>query len=83
MNLKAVGILVLFCIVLSYIPHVHAIAGDINGDGKVDVADALLLAKAFGSNPSSPSWNANADLDGNGIVDIFDALLLVSNFGKT
>jgi hypothetical protein len=83
MNLKAVGILALFCIVFLYIPHVHAVTGDINGDGKVDMQDALLLAKAYGSTPGSPNWNANADLNGDGIVDIFDALILMSNFGKT
>jgi hypothetical protein len=62
--------------VLSTIP------GDLNGDGIVDIYDAILLASAFGSSPGSPKWNPNADINGDGVVDIYDAIILAANFGK-
>ena len=66
--------------------------GDINGDGVVDIYDAILLAAAFNSHgpnfdyagePASSNWNPNADLNGDGIVDIYDAIILASCFGDT
>jgi hypothetical protein len=59
------------------------IPGDINGDGTVDIYDAITLASAFGSTPGSPNWNPNADINGDGIVDIYDAITLASHFGQT
>ena len=60
----------------------HAIAGDINDDGIVDIYDAILLANAYNSKPTSSNWNPNADINGDNIVDIFDAILLANNYGK-
>jgi hypothetical protein len=60
----------------------HARA-DINGDGIVDIYDAILLAKAFDSVSGQPNWNPYADINGDNIVDIYDAIILASNFGKT
>jgi hypothetical protein len=60
-----------------------AIPGDINGDGNVDIYDAILLAAAYGSTPGTPNWNPNADINGDGIVDIYDAIILAANFGQT
>jgi PKD repeat protein len=59
------------------------LAGDINGDGVVDIYDAIVLASAFNSTPSSPNWNPNADINHDGSVDIYDAIILASNFNKT
>jgi len=58
------------------------IAGDINGDGIVDIFDALALSGAFGSEPGDLNWNPNSDLISDNIVDIFDALVLAGNFGE-
>jgi hypothetical protein len=58
------------------------IVGDINGDGIVDIYDAILLSASFNGNPSATNWNPNADLNCDGIVDIFDAILLANNFNK-
>jgi parallel beta-helix repeat protein len=57
-------------------------AGDVNGDGSVDIYDAIVLAGAFNSYPSSSSWNGNADINSDNAVDIYDAILLANNFGK-
>jgi hypothetical protein len=59
------------------------IPGDINGDGTVDIYDAILLAAAFNSTPGSKNWNPNADINGDGVVDIYDAILLAAHFGQS
>lgn len=58
------------------------IIGDINGDGTVDIYDAIQLASAFNTNPASSNWNPNADLNSDGTVDIYDAIMLANNFNK-
>jgi len=58
------------------------ILGDINGDDIVDMYDALLAAKAFGSRPGDENWNPNCDLNGDNVIDIFDLLKLAGNFGR-
>ena len=57
------------------------IPGDLNGDDSVDILDSILLANAYGSNPTSPNWNPDADLNGDHSVNILDAILLANNFG--
>jgi len=58
------------------------IPGDINGDGIVDIYDAILLSAAFGSSPGSANWNSNADINGDGIVDIYDGIIQSGNFNQ-
>ena len=58
------------------------ITGDINGDGTVDIYDAISLAGAFNSVPGSSSWKPNADINGDDTVDIYDAIILAGSFGK-
>ena len=58
------------------------IIGDVNGDGSVDIYDAIVLANAFNSAPSSSTWNGNADINSDNAIDIYDAILLANNFGK-
>lgn len=57
--------------------------GDINGDGTIDIYDAVLLANAYNSNLGDPNWNANADLNRDNTVDILDAILLANHFGES
>ena len=60
-----------------------ALVGDANGDGIVDIYDALLLSKALNSKLGTLNWNADADFNNDNVIDIYDALLLAGNFGKT
>jgi len=53
------------------------LAGDINGDGIVNILDYTLLSNAFGTN------NSSADLNKDGIVNILDYTILSNNFGKS
>ena len=58
------------------------VAGDVNGDGVVDIYDAIALANAYSAVPTSQNWNANADINSDSIVDIYDAIILANNYGK-
>jgi parallel beta-helix repeat protein len=58
------------------------IPGDFNGDYMVDIYDAIKLAGAFNSNPTSPSWNQNADINNDDIVDIYDAINLANHYNQ-
>jgi thiol-disulfide isomerase/thioredoxin len=67
------------------------IPGDINGDGKVNLEDLVLLALAYGSHcanyhyqgePASPNWNPNADINGDGIVSLADLVILAQHYGQ-
>jgi len=58
------------------------ITGDITGNGIVDIFDAIKLATAFSTTPSSVGWNPDADLNGDKVINIFDAILLANNFNK-
>lgn len=78
-----IGVLLLFFISILTFSSVHAITGDVNGDGKVDTKDLALLVKAFGAFPSDPRWNTSYDLDKNGRIDMRDIVIVVQNFGKT
>ena len=61
---------------------VVTIPGDINGDGTVDIYDAIMLSGAFNSSPGSTRWNPNADINGDGIVDIYDAIIQSGHFNQ-
>jgi hypothetical protein len=56
--------------------------GDINGDQKVNILDAILLANAFNSKPGDPNWSSNADINGDSKVNILDAIILASYFNQ-
>ena len=56
------------------------LAGDADGNGKVEFADFLLLSTNFGKQDAV--W-ADGDFDDNGNVEFADFLLLSTNFGKS
>lgn len=60
-----------------------ALLGDINFDGKVSLADLVLLANAYGSHPGQANWNPNADINGNGAVDLSDLIIMAQQYGQT
>jgi parallel beta-helix repeat protein len=61
----------------------NAMSGDLNGDGAVNLLDALVFAKSFGSHTDFQSWNEDADINGDGFIDIYDTILLCNHFGHT
>jgi uncharacterized repeat protein (TIGR02543 family) len=58
------------------------LVGDVNGDGRVNLIDIAIAAKAFGSTPGSSRWNPAADVNGDGIVDMKDLALIARNIGE-
>lgn len=59
------------------------IAGDVNGDGIVNVLDLTALGKAFGSTLTSPNWNANADINDDLIISVLDLYIVGKNYRQT
>jgi len=60
------------------------IIGDINGDGTVDLFDAVLLCNAYGSREGDPEWNPEADLAPDwGIINLYDAVALSYRYGQS
>lgn len=54
-----------------------SLLGDVNGDGKVTLADAVLTAQAaVGITSLTPVQQTAAEVDGTGKVDIYDAALI-------
>ena len=88
---RLVSIIVVSMIVLGFsmltlgvqLTGASGLVGDINGDGKVDGRDIALIARAFGSYPGHPRWNATDDLNGDGKVNGLDIAIVAMNFGKT
>jgi hypothetical protein len=59
----------------------NQLSGDLNGDNRVDLFDAIGFAGCFGMFPGYPRWNEEADMNGDGKVDICDAIALCACFG--
>lgn len=55
-----------------------AIAGDLDGDGDVDLSDLALLLSDFGCSAES----CVGDIDGNGFTDLADLATLLAHFGE-
>lgn len=65
------------------------LVGDANGDGFVDIYDALLLANCYGKEAGQPGYNPDCNLNfapdpvsGKQVIDILDAITLANNFNK-
>jgi hypothetical protein len=58
------------------------LVGDVNGDGTVDIRDAIVASNAFGSKPEDPNWNPGADINNDDLVNTLDFIMIAMNFGK-
>lgn len=76
----------------------RTLLGDVDGNGRVDIADLSKAALAYGAyGPDGPNrqypgipasqrwepWGPRVDFDNNNLVDIHDLLMIAKNFGKT
>jgi PKD repeat protein len=63
-------------VTVKILPHI----ADLNEDGKVDILDLAIFARAYGSIPGSDRWNARADLDGNHVINILDGVVIARSY---
>jgi hypothetical protein len=59
------------------------IPGDINGDGSVNVLDAIQFGTYFGLQQGDTGWNADADINRDGKTNILDIIIVAEYFGKS
>ena len=55
---------------------------DVNGNGRIDITDIVLIALAYGSRAGDPGWNPYADLNQDGKVTITDIVMVALHFGE-
>lgn len=56
------------------------VPGDLNGDGQVNVYDALLFASVYGTRSDDPRFILAADFDRDGLISIYDGIRLAAQF---
>jgi len=57
--------------------------GDVNGDGRVNVIDLIIIGNALWSKLGDPNYDPYADLNGDGIVGATDIIVLGKYLFKT
>ena len=57
-------------------------AGDVNGDGTVDVIDLLSLADAWDRDLGEPGFDPACDLNADNTVNVIDLLILAEHWGS-
>jgi len=57
------------------------VAGDVEGNGYVDVSDLLILARNWGKSKDEPGYDPRCEFNGDGRVDVSDLLMLAGNWG--
>lgn len=62
---------------------IELVLPDINHDGRVDIIDVAIAAKAFGSSLGESRWNVEADVQEDGTINIVDLSIIAKSFGKT
>jgi ABC-type transport system substrate-binding protein len=60
----------------------YLLTGDVNGDGRVDILDAIALSNSFLKELGQAGYNAASDVNKDGVVNILDAIQLANNFNK-
>jgi len=55
------------------------LAGDVNGDGTVSLADVTAFAATYETETGNPKYDAAADFNQNGIINLYDAKALMQN----
>ncbi len=56
--------------------------GDLNNDGVVNMADVILLAKAFGSVNGDSKYDTSYDLNNDGAINMSDVIVIASRFNS-
>ncbi len=59
-----------------------SVVGDINGDGNVNILDAVIIALAWDAEPLDPHWNIRADINHDGYINILDGVRMGLHWGE-
>jgi len=59
------------------------IAGDVDGNGEVNIFDIVMIAGSYGAVAGDPGYTPNCDIDGSSTIDIFDVVLAAGNYGRS
>lgn len=59
------------------------LAGDVNGDGTVNIEDLTIFSRAFGSRKGDQNFDSRCDFNNDSVVDGIDLILLAYNWGET
>jgi len=54
---------------------------DVNSDGKVNVLDLILVARAVGTKPGNPLYDPCADINTDGKINVLDLVLVATHLG--
>jgi Cohesin domain len=57
-------------------------AGDVNGDGAINIQDVAAVAFLYGSTGVSGCANVNGDAEDGGTIDLLDLSLVAGNYGQ-
>jgi hypothetical protein len=61
--------------------NVLLLGGDCDGDDKINIMDAAMVALSFALLSGRAGFEPRADINGDGVVDIFDLVMVGNNFG--
>ncbi|MCW5851170.1 MAG: hypothetical protein KIT87_13930 [Anaerolineae bacterium] len=64
---------------LTQATRVELVAGDVNGDCQINLADLVIVSDALGSQRPE---DRRADVNGNGVVDVTDVVLVAMNYNR-
>ncbi|MCW3987884.1 MAG: C25 family cysteine peptidase [Candidatus Bathyarchaeota archaeon] len=59
------------------------IAGDIDGDGDVDIYDIVRMTGVYGISKPDPRYDPNSDIDNDGDIDSYDIVAAANNYGES
>lgn len=82
MNKTMIWMLVCLSLLPIVSPVLCASPYDLNEDGRVDMADIAIVARAFGTREGDPRWDPRADITGDGYVNMRDVAIVASHFGE-
>jgi hypothetical protein len=60
-----------------------SIPGDINSDGRVNILDISMAAKAYGSQRGEQRFDSNVDMNEDGTINILDISAIAKEYGKS
>ena len=64
------------------LPDVTLLAGDLNQDGRIEVADGLIICNAWNATAGGPLWDPRADINDDWAINILDLVAVQFNWDR-